>query len=154
MDKIRRWLFRFWRGIRYRYCLRLLDPTAKTLADLGDSDGGFAVLARRSGYEAVSSGVENDIARATTRADIITCFEVLEHLADPAAAIKNLAVLYGKQLIVSVPNEPWFSVWRLSWEPEHLWAVTPAILKHYLGAPVFETRIVLNRYYVAVWKKA
>ncbi len=146
-------LFRFLRRLRYRRCLSLLDPTAKTLLDIGCSDGEFVDLARRKGFDARGTNSENDVTTASTRADIITCFEVLEHVPDPVRAIQNLSKLYDRQLIITVPNEPVFSMLRLGWEPEHLWAVTPAVLRHYLGAPDYEAKIILNRYYLAVWKK-
>lgn len=42
--------------------------------------------------------------------DTVICCEVLEHLTDPAAAIKKLVSIARKDLIVSVPNEP---IWHI-----------------------------------------
>lgn len=65
--------------------------------------------------------------------DTVVCLETLEHTLDPVRAIKELKRVAKKRIIISVPNEPWFSLSRLSWNKEHLWAITPKVLKHYLG---------------------
>jgi SAM-dependent methyltransferase len=150
---MRKPLFTFWQGLRYRRYLALLDPQARTLLDVGCMNDRFVRAARNAGYEASGVDIEHDLASMTASADVITCFQVLEHTRDPVAAIKNLAGLYRRQLLISVPYEPWFSFWRLSWEPEHLWAVTPAALRLHLGPPAFEARIILGRYYVASWTR-
>ncbi len=43
-------------------------------------------------------------------ADTVICCEVLEHLTDPEAGLRQLVAITNKDLIVSVPNEP---IWRL-----------------------------------------
>jgi 2-polyprenyl-3-methyl-5-hydroxy-6-metoxy-1,4-benzoquinol methylase len=84
--------------------------------------------------------------------DTVLCLEVLEHTHDPVSALKELVRVTRKDLIISVPNEPFFSLLRLlSWEKEHLWAITPSVLRHYLGEPVFERKLFLKRYYLAKW---
>lgn len=85
--------------------------------------------------------------------EVVLCCEVLEHLYNPVKAIKELKRVYKKQLIITIPNEPIFSLLRLSWEKEHLWAITPKILKHYLGEPILEKRIIFKRYYIGVWER-
>lgn len=40
--------------------------------------------------------------------DLIVCTEVLEHLEEPAKAIKEMLRVSKKYLIISVPNEPFF----------------------------------------------
>jgi SAM-dependent methyltransferase len=40
--------------------------------------------------------------------DVVTCLEVLEHLDRPADAVRDLARVARKALIVSVPFEPYF----------------------------------------------
>ena len=151
---MKKFFFRLLRGFRYDFYLRLLDPSLKTLHDLGCGEGGFVKLAREIGYDARGTDIEHDIESSTQSADIVTCFQVLEHIVDPPAALRSLRALHWKQLILSVPNEPWFSLWLgASWEREHLWAVTGAALKKHLGEPVYERRILLGRYYVAVWRR-
>ena len=85
--------------------------------------------------------------------DIVLCQQVLEHVHDPVKAISELKRVAGKQLIISVPYEPFFTLCRfLNWEKEHLWAITPRVLKVYLGEPVYESKVFLKRYYVGAWK--
>lgn len=45
--------------------------------------------------------------------DLVICNEVLEHLEDPTAAIKELKRVTKKYLILSVPNEPLFTIQRI-----------------------------------------
>ncbi|MGH7203059.1 MAG: class I SAM-dependent methyltransferase [Candidatus Levyibacteriota bacterium] len=44
--------------------------------------------------------------------DIIICTEVMEHLDDPAKALEELKRVAKKYVILSVPNEPLFTVQR------------------------------------------
>lgn len=84
--------------------------------------------------------------------DIVICQEVLEHVPNPIKAISELKRVAKKQLIISVPYEPFFTMARLFiWEKEHLWAITPKIFEFYLGKPVKEKTIFFKRYYVGVW---
>lgn len=40
--------------------------------------------------------------------DVVGCFEVLEHLPDPAAALRELARVSNRAVVLSVPHEPYF----------------------------------------------
>jgi len=40
--------------------------------------------------------------------DLVGCFEVLEHQTDPYSALKELARVSNKHVIISVPHEPYF----------------------------------------------
>lgn len=51
-----------------------------------------------------------DLTAAADSADLIICCEVLEHLEDPERALKIVAKLARKNLILSVPREP---IWRV-----------------------------------------
>lgn len=42
--------------------------------------------------------------------DVVGCFEVLEHLADPGKALRELARVAGRAVVLSVPQEPVFSL--------------------------------------------
>lgn len=46
--------------------------------------------------------------------DLVLCLEVLEHLADPGAALAELARVSGGDVVVSVPHEPWFRLGSLA----------------------------------------
>ncbi len=84
--------------------------------------------------------------------DITICSEVLEHVDNPLKAIKELKRVTKKRLIISVPNEPWFTFWRLMiWEKEHIWAIRPKVFKKILGKPSYEETFFLKRYYIGVW---
>ncbi len=63
------------------------------------------------------------------RFDLVLCLEVLEHLAEPERALAELCRVARRDLIISVPNEPWWSltnlarlkyVRRLGHHPEHV----------------------------------
>ncbi|MFH1971913.1 MAG: methyltransferase domain-containing protein [archaeon] len=85
--------------------------------------------------------------------DVVLCQEVLEHVQDPVRAIKELKRVCRKRLIITVPNEPYFTLLRgFKWDREHLWALTPRLFKTYLGRPVYEKKIVCKRYYLGVWE--
>ncbi|MEZ5156900.1 MAG: class I SAM-dependent methyltransferase [Solirubrobacterales bacterium] len=45
--------------------------------------------------------------------DLVLCLEVLEHLDDPAAAVRELARVATSDVVVSVPLEPWFRIGSL-----------------------------------------
>lgn len=47
-----------------------------------------------------------DLSQETDTADLIVCCEVLEHVEDPAAALKAIQSLNSKSVILSVPREP------------------------------------------------
>lgn len=84
--------------------------------------------------------------------DTVCSLETLEHTHDPVKAIGEIKRVAKKRIIITVPLEPWFSLPRLSWNKEHLWAVTPAILEHYLGKPIYSKQF-LFRWYIGVWDR-
>jgi SAM-dependent methyltransferase len=71
-------------------------------------------------------------------ADVVTCFEVLEHLHAPEQAVAELARISRGHCIVSVPWEPYFRLGNLCrgkdvgrWgnNPEHVQHFRPSTLK-------------------------
>ena len=86
--------------------------------------------------------------------DTVCCLETLEHTLNPVNAMLELKRVAKKRIIICIPLEPYFTIPRLlllkGWNPEHLWAITPAILKHYFGKPVHECQFKF-RWYFAVW---
>lgn len=47
---------------------------------------------------------------STEEADLIVCCEVLEHLSNPKAALERLSAVSKKYCLISVPNEPLWSI--------------------------------------------
>lgn len=87
-------------GFRVRGC----DISASSLAVAGRESKrhGYDIpLVKQSIYE-----LESD----RDSADTVLCCEVLEHLTEPDAALRQLVAIARKDLIISVPNEP---VWHL-----------------------------------------
>lgn len=46
--------------------------------------------------------------------DLVVCTEVLEHLDEPRKAYKELIRVSRKYILLSVPNEPWFTFQRMA----------------------------------------
>lgn len=46
--------------------------------------------------------------------DLVVCTEVLEHLDEPRKAYKELIRVSKKYILLSVPNEPWFTFQRMA----------------------------------------
>lgn len=76
------------------------------------------------------------------RADLVLCLEVLEHLTDPDAALACLKQAAVRDLVVSVPWEPWFRLGnlargkyldRLGNHPEHLQQFSPKTIADMVG---------------------
>jgi SAM-dependent methyltransferase len=45
--------------------------------------------------------------------ELVLCLEVLEHLDDPLAAIAELGRVSSRDVVISVPHEPWFRLGSL-----------------------------------------
>ena len=83
--------------------------------------------------------------------DAVVCLEVLEHLADPAAAVEELLRVSRRAVVLSVPYEPWFRLGNLlrgkylsglGNHPEHLQHWNPRRFRHFLAATGWEVRVV------------
>ncbi|MDD4893811.1 MAG: class I SAM-dependent methyltransferase [Candidatus Omnitrophica bacterium] len=156
-------LYNLLRLYRWRAVNKLLDTNSQTLLDIG-CEGMFFHDKLKDRYKVTVSDYcpknsaikKEDIQNLSFEDksfDIILCQQVLEHVPDPPKAILELKRVAKKQLIISVPYEPFFTFFRLLiWEKEHLWAITPKILKFYLGEPAYEHKIFLKTYYLAVWR--
>jgi SAM-dependent methyltransferase len=51
-----------------------------------------------------------DLPYRNQQFDVVGCFEVLEHLLDPHAALKELTRVSSRAIVMSVPHEPYFSL--------------------------------------------
>jgi len=149
----------------YRFSLveKLVTPDGKTLLDIGCQDISVYNSLKNSysitladffpSNKLIKKEDVQNLSFKNKSFDIVLCQEVLEHVENPVKAIHELKRITKKQLIISVPNEPFFTLFRfMVWEKEHLWAIAPSLLKIYLGKPVYENKIFFHRYYVAVWR--
>lgn len=73
--------------------------------------------------------------------DLVICTEVLEHLDNPKKGISELTRVSSKYLLLTVPNEPWFTIQRilrgknilhLGAHPEHVNHWTSQAFKRFL----------------------
>ena len=83
--------------------------------------------------------------------DVVTCFEVLEHVEDPARAVRELARVARRAVVVSVPFEPWFRIGNVlrgkhlsgfGNHPEHVQHWNLRSFGKFLGAAESEVRII------------
>lgn len=163
MGKMQKGIHNLIKRYRMRFIKKLLDKEGKTLLDIGCKDASLHGLLKNK-HEVILADIspasdlikKEDVQSMSFKDrsfDIVLCQQVLEHVPNPIKAIAELKRVAKKQLIITVPNEPIFTALRfLFWEKEHLWAVTPAVLKMHLGNPVYEKTFFLKRYYVGIWK--
>lgn len=84
--------------------------------------------------------------------DVVVATEVLEHLDNPVEAINKLKTLSKRFILISVPNEPFFSLFRLFMPArEHLWTIYPWTLEKHLGKPIIKKTACFRRTYIALW---
>ncbi len=81
----------------------------KLILDLG-VENPFSLLIRDSGYKVTNtSGEDLDIDRSriiNSNAEVITAFEIFEHLLSPYNVLKDIK---AKQLVASIPLRLWFT---------------------------------------------
>lgn len=152
------------KNYRFKVISKLLDANSKTLLDIGCETLFYynklkkrydITLADYSPKDKVikKEDVQN-LSFKDKSFDIVLCQQVLEHVPNPVKAISELKRVTKKQLIITVPYEPFFTLFRFfNWEKEHLWAVTPKLLKFHLGKPAYENKFFFKRYYIGIWKK-
>jgi 2-polyprenyl-3-methyl-5-hydroxy-6-metoxy-1,4-benzoquinol methylase len=114
--------------------VRKVDP--RDLHEIGCGEGYWVIRWHREGIRARGSdfstqvieiakenAIKNDtpqnlftiksiynLEKVADCAELIICCEVLEHLEDPDAALRNLQKVVSNYLIISVPREP---IWRI-----------------------------------------
>ncbi len=85
-----------------------------------------------------------------TGADLVLCLEVLEHLTEPAEAVRTIARLAGRAAIFSVPFEPFFQLGSLlrgnylsTWgnHPGHIQHFRPARFRQTVAVAFGEVRV-------------
>ena len=129
-NPLQRWLIdRFHRAIADR--VAALAP--ETFLDAGCGEGFVADVLRRrlpglglTGVDVSAAAVRRAAARnpgaafvtasifrlpfADASFDVVGCFEVLEHQADPSPALRELGRVARRAVVLSVPHEPLFSL--------------------------------------------
>ncbi|MDD5155966.1 MAG: class I SAM-dependent methyltransferase [Candidatus Omnitrophica bacterium] len=152
-----------YKSSRWSAISKLLDADSRTLLDVGCGDlfiydklkdrYRLTLVDYSPKHNLIGKEDVMNLSFPDKSFDIVLCQQVLEHVFDPVKAIAELKRVTAKQLVITVPYEPFFTLLRLlSWEKEHLWAVTPAILRFYLGDPVYENKLFFKRYYLGVWR--
>ncbi|TAL55686.1 MAG: SAM-dependent methyltransferase [Nanoarchaeota archaeon] len=156
-------IYRILAGLRWKAIKPWLNSSYKTLLDVGGSD--YSIKKTLTAQFKVTTCdikpkkgiIKQDVQKLTFKNnsfDIVTCFEVLEHVPDPVRAMKELQRVSKHRLLISVPNDPWFTFTRLGiWEKEHFWSIKPNTIKLHLGKPIYEKNIIFGRYYFAVFEK-
>jgi SAM-dependent methyltransferase len=154
-------------GFRWRYVLRALRRymAAPRLLDVGAGNGYFVYLARTefgmpadglevSGAEAdyarETFGVEllrGDLSIVTQRYDVITSFNVLEHVKEPAKLLEEMGARLapGGYLVVTTPNPSCIHRrlhglprWKMVCPPHHINLFTHGALQELLARHGFE----------------
>jgi 2-polyprenyl-3-methyl-5-hydroxy-6-metoxy-1,4-benzoquinol methylase len=69
--------------------------------------------ARLPGYR-FDTGDVFHVGHEDGRFELVLCLEVLEHLADPDLALRELSRVSSRQIVISVPNEPFFRLTNLA----------------------------------------
>jgi hypothetical protein len=97
---------------RFRLTLEFLKRhTAgnEKILDLG-VENPFSAIMKKEGYAVENtSGEDLDLdqsAIATSRAEIVTAFEIFEHLLNPFAVLQGI---HAEKLFISIPLRLWFS---------------------------------------------
>lgn len=155
---IRKKIYTLIRRVRLKRIAKLIKY--EEVADLGATDNllnRYLKSNKYQWYDINAKGkhhldIEN-IRFKNNSKEAVVCCEVLEHTKNPIKAIKELKKVYSKQLIISVPYEPYFSFFRFGWDKEHFWAIRPEILKYYLGKPKHDELFFFRRYYIGIWEK-
>ena len=82
--------------------------------------------------------------------DLVTCLEVLEHLNDPAEAVREFGRVARRAMVISVPYEPYFRVGNLlrgnhlgafGNHPEHVQHWNLRTFQSFLAPHVAEVRV-------------
>jgi ubiquinone/menaquinone biosynthesis C-methylase UbiE len=155
-------LYKLIRLYRIKKVVKKIDKNAKTILDIGCDDETLRkyLPKKYSVYFADLNPKNKKIDKVDVenmkyknkQFDIVICQELLEHVKDPVKAMKEIKRVAKKQIIITVPYEPFFTLLRaMRWEKEHLWTISPQALKNIFGKPELENKIFFKRDYLGVW---
>ncbi len=164
----RRWDRRYAMLKRIRAVEAAYGAPPGRLLDVGCATGAFLSVARDRGWDGVGLEPHPEAARYARQRhglfvlplpleaapfrsgafDVVTLWDVLEHLPDPRRALRELARLLrpGGLLVLSLPNPTcpearWFGPHWLGWDvPRHLWLPTPDLLAQLLAEEGFRVQ--------------
>ena len=154
-------------GFRWRYILGALKhyPAGPRFLDVGAGNGYFVYLARTAfglradgleisaaevDYARATFGIEllrGDLSIVTERYDVVTSFNVLEHVKQPMRLLSEMTerLLPGGLLVLTTPNPSCIhrrlrglSKWNMICPPHHINLFTRAALQEMLGRIGFE----------------
>lgn len=129
-------------SLRRLEVLEAFVPARGRLLDYGCGTGRFVEIARGRGWDARGydlAGGTLDAAEALRPIwDVVTFFDSMEHLPDPAGM---LACLAAPVVMISVPwchhprdrNWEWFLAWKHRRPGEHLWHFSASGLDEFMG---------------------
>ena len=121
--------------------VRLAGTLPDRVAALDISPEAVEFTAARLPGAEVCQGSVYELPFADHAFELVLCLEVLEHLRDPAAALRELDRVSAASVLVSVPHEPWFRagsllrgkyVRTLGNHPEHINHWNPRTLRQLL----------------------
>jgi ubiquinone/menaquinone biosynthesis C-methylase UbiE len=87
---------------------RLSAP--ECLVGLDVNADAVAFAARRCPRAEVLRGSVYQLPFADRSFDLVLCLEVLEHLQEPQRAVAELGRVSRRDVVVSIPHEPWFRI--------------------------------------------
>jgi len=97
---------------RYRHTIAFLQKhinTSESILDLG-VENPFSEIMKSNGYQVNNTGGEDldiDFEKVSnSEAEVITAFEIFEHLVAPFNVLKEIK---AKKLVTSIPMRLWFS---------------------------------------------
>ncbi|UII78448.1 class I SAM-dependent methyltransferase [Flagellimonas sp. CMM7] len=97
---------------RYRHTIAFLQKhinTSESILDLG-VENPFSEIMKSNGYQVDNTGGEDldiDFEKVSnSEAEVITAFEIFEHLVAPFNVLKEIK---AKKLVASIPMRLWFS---------------------------------------------
>lgn len=152
------------RPIRLKAILKILNKLPSgTILDLGCMDDYLLKrLSKRFDYlgydenplckneKIIKGKIEN--LKKNKKFDIVLCTEVLEHVDDPVNLMEKIKKLSKRFILISVPNEPFFSLARFFIPAkEHLWTIYPWTFEKHLGKPIFKQKACFNRTFIGLW---
>jgi ubiquinone/menaquinone biosynthesis C-methylase UbiE len=90
-----------------------INKTANKLEGIEYMDDAIALGKKLHPQVSIKKGDIYKLPYQANAFDLIICTEVLEHLEDPEKALSELKRVTKKYLIISVPNEPLFTIQRI-----------------------------------------